>query len=101
MKEVIQLSKTDLKIFTAIVLVLVFAILFPIFDVMMGLIHALAVHLVWIAYLMIGIIFFFYGLVGKKRKYEFLILGAGLAGIGLMVAMSYVVHYFYIYIATA
>lgn len=88
-----KLTKADLKIFAAIILVLVFAVLFPIFDVLMLLIHPLAVHIVWIAYLLIGISFLFYGAVGKRRKYDFLILGAGLAAIGLMVAMSYVVHY--------
>lgn len=80
---------------------MVFAILYPIFHVMMLLIHQLAVHMVWISYLLIGIAFLFYGAVGKKRKYEFLILGAGLMAIGLMVAMGYVVNYIYAYVAAA
>lgn len=79
-------------------LVMVFAVVFPILHVMMGLIHPLAVHLIWISYLLIGMSFLFYGLVGKRRKYEFLILGAGLVAIGLMVAMGYVVNFIYAYI---
>lgn len=94
------MTKNDTKIFTAIVLVIVFALLFPIFDLMMALIHPLAVHLVWLGYLLIGVVFLFYGVIGKRKKYDFLILGAGLAAIGLMVAMSYVVHYIYVYIVT-
>lgn len=96
----IKLTKQDNKIFGAIILVLVFAALYPIFDVLMLLIHPLAVHVVWLAYLLIGITFLFYGVIGKRRKYAFLILGAGLAAIGLMVAMGYVVHYIYVYIVT-
>ena len=92
------MSKTDLKIFTAIILVMVFAVLYPIFHVLLGLIHPLAVHVVWLAYLLIGITFLFYGAIGKTRKYAFLIIGAGLAAIGLMVAMGYVVNYIYAYI---
>lgn len=95
-----KLTKADMKIFGAIVLTLVFAALFPIFDVLMLLIHPLAVHLVWLAYLLIGIVFLFYGLSGKKRKYDFLILGAALAAIGLAIAVGYVVHYVWAYIAT-
>ena len=95
------MTKADQKIFGAIILAMVFAALYPIFHLMMLLIHPLTVHVVWVSYLLLGVAFLFYGAIGKRRKYDFLILGAGLMAIGLTIAMGLVVNYFYAYILAA
>lgn len=91
----IKIAKAGEKIFAAIALAVVFAILFPVFVFLLGQVHALAVHVVWLTYLILGVMFIFYGLSGRRKRMNWIILGTAFIALGLASVVGLAINYIY------